>query len=155
MLSYRLVVESTANPVIRYCPFFSASLTLSAVEGSLLIRQKQKKQVDPHYFLPRKTSLWGACKSWSHCSCKQFRASTPSFPRNLYFLQGHNMYSGVVFMLAKTANFSSLMTTFATQIAAVWLPSREMLSLRKIRRFSPQVLCMCHVFLSNSCLAWL
>jgi len=29
-------------------------------------------------------------------------------------------------MLAKIANFSSLMTTFATQIAAVWLPSQEM-----------------------------
>lgn len=133
--------------------FFSASLTLSAVDGSLLIRQKEKQQVDPHYFLPRKTSLWGACKSWSHCSCEQFSTSAPNFPRNLYFLQGHNMYSGVVFMLAKTANFSILMTTFATQIAAVWLPSQKMLTLQRIRRFRPQVLC--HVLLSNSCLTWL
>ena len=44
-------------------------------------------------------------------------------------------------MLAKTANFGSLMNTFAMQIAAVWLPSQEMLNLQRIRRFCRQVLC--------------
>ena len=94
MALVKLQVSCRVNcsPCNTLLPFFSISLTLCAVAGNLLIRQKQKKQVDRHYFLPRKTSLWGACKSCSHCSCKQFITSPPTnFPWNLYFLQGHNI----------------------------------------------------------------
>ena len=92
LLSYRLAVESTAAPVIRYCSF-SLYLSPSAVESSLLIRQKQKKQVDHHYFLPRKTSLWGACKGCSHCSCKQFRTSSPPTFHEIYI-----SYKGIIYI---------------------------------------------------------
>jgi len=119
MVLVKLQVRCRVNcsPCNTLLLFFSISLILSAVEGNLLIRQKQKKQVDRHYFLPRKTSLRGACKSRSHCSCKQFRTSPPPTFYEIYI-----SYKVVIYIehgriyVGENSQFSNIMTTFATQI---------------------------------------